>query len=268
MESFKINNYTLGCDAEMFLFDKERDEVVNAKKYIKGSKSRPFNFDTSSPFWCTSLDNISAEINIPPCTTADDFSKSLEKCIKYIESTLPSNLCVVHTPAVYVNPSELRTREARTFGCHATLNAYTLSENPRPDGESTTLRTCCTHVHMKYDDMKFKDSAEWIKAMDLYLGIPSLLIEPDNDRRALYGTLGEMRYGTTVEYRVLSSFFSQNDDLRKWVFNNTVNAINWINEGNRVTDDMAESFHVAMRNNDKDLVRMIVEENNIPMPSL
>lgn len=268
MEKFKIENFQIGSDAELFLMNKETNEVVNAKKYIKGTKQAPYNFDKSSPFWCTSLDGISAEFNIPPCTTAQEFSDSLEKCIQYINSKLPSSLCTIHTPAVYVDAKQLRTREARSMGCESSFSAYTLRHNPRPNGFVTNLRTCCTHVHMKYDNMRFEDGAEWIKACDLFLGIPSLVIEPDNDRRKLYGTLGEFRFGNTVEYRTLSSFFSQSDTLRKWVFNNAVNAINWINEGNRVTDEMAHSFRTAMETNDKDLVKVIIEENLIPMPSI
>lgn len=265
--NFKINNWTLGSDCEVFIFDKGKNEVINAKKYVKGTKDEPYNFDKSNPFWATSLDNISAEFNIPPCITAKDFSENIDKCIKYINSTLPENLCTVHTPAVYVSGRHLRTREAKILGCEASFNAYTLGMNPRPDGETTNLRTCCTHVHMRYDNMRFQEAAEWVKAMDLFLGIPSLIIEPDNDRRRLYGTIGEMRFGATVEYRTLSSFFSETDELRKWVFNNTVNAIGWINEGHRVSEDLAIELHRAMHENDKDLVRVLIEENNIPMPT-
>lgn len=268
VKDFKIENLTVGSDAELFLFDKEKKQVINAKKYVKGSKMNPYNFDKSSPFWCTSLDGISTEFNIPPCTTAKEFSDSLEKCIKYINSTLPENLCTIHDPAVYVDKLQLRTREAVAMGCESSYNAYTLKRNPRPNGTSTTLRTCCTHVHMKYDNMEFEEAAELMKAMDLFLGIPSLVIEPDNDRRKLYGTLGEFRFGATAEYRTLSSYFSQNDTLRQWVFNNTINAVNWINAGHRVSGELEGAFHQAMGTNDKDLVKVIIEENNIPMPTL
>ena len=268
MKDFKIEDWSLGSDAEMFLLDRETNEVINGKKFVKGSKDNPYNFDKSSPFWCTSLDGISAEFNIAPCTTSKEWNAAFEKCITYINSTLPPNLCTIHTPAVRVNPKELRTKEARNSGCTPSWSAYSLRENHPPDVSVTTLRTCCTHVHMKYKDMRFHEAAEWIKAMDLFLGVPSLIIEPMNERRMLYGTLGEMRFNSTVEYRVLSSFFSQSEELRTWVFNNTVNAINWINEGNRVSEEMHQSFEQAMATNDVDLVRMIIEENNIPMPSI
>lgn len=263
-----IKNYTIGSDFELFLLDKNTDEIINAKKYVRGSKTKPYNFDKSSPFWCTSLDNISMEGNIAPCTTAEDFSKSIQYVIDYMNKKLPENLCTVHTPAAYVNYKHLNTPESKKFGCEASYNAYTLGVNQIIDADFTNLRTCCTHVHIKYDNMNIITSAELIKAMDLYLGIPSLLIEPVNDRRTLYGTLGEMRFSEdkTTEYRVLSSFFSQSDELRKWVFQNTINSINFINEGNRVTDEMHREFEMAMSENNLEIASNIVTSFNIPMP--
>lgn len=264
----KIKNYTIGSDFELFLLDTVNFKAVNAKPYVKGSKHKPYNFDPSSPFWCTSLDNVSFEGNIPPATSAEEFSGNILKVITYLKGSLPENIIPIHECAVRFDDSELQTREAKTFGCESSLNAYTKSENPRPSGENTNLRTTCTHVHIKYDDMDFDLSCELVKALDLFLGIPSLAIEPLNERRSLYGTLGEMRYSKTTEYRVLSSFFSQSDELRKWVYNNTVEAINWINAGNAVTDEMTEMFQQAMSTNDIELANKIIKENNIPMPQL
>ena len=268
MNTNVINNWTIGSDFELFLFNKQQNEVINAKPYVKGTKHKPFNFDKSSPFWCTSLDNISFEGNIAPCTTANDFSNGIEKVISYLKSNLPADIVPIHDCAVRVSPKYLNTKEARTLGCEPTLNAYTLDENPRPSGETTNLRTCCTHVHLKFDGMDFATSVEWVKAMDLWLGMPSLLIEPSNERRLLYGTLGEMRYcqTKTVEYRVLSSYFSGTRELREWVFNNTVKAIEWVNQGHRVTDEMSKSFQKAMIDGDLNVASQLISEFNISMP--
>lgn len=264
-----INNYTIGSDFELFLFNNNLREVINAKPYVKGSKHKPYNFDKSSPFWCTSLDNISFEGNIPPCSSSEEFDTNIQKVIDFLKAGLPEGITPIHDCAVRVNPEYLKTKEAMTFGCESSLNAYTLEENPRPSGEDTNLRTCCTHVHLKYDNMDFLTSAEWIKAMDLFLGLPSLLIEPPNERRTLYGTLGEMRFSPrkTTEYRVLSSFFSATSELRKWVYNNTEKAIEWINAGNRVSEEMAECFQKAIDNYDTKYVESLIETYNIPMPS-
>lgn len=264
-----IKGVSIGSDFELFVLDENEQKVINAKPYVKGTKKKPFNFDESDPFWCTSLDGVSMEGNIPPVYTAEDFDKSIQKVIDFMNSTLPQGLKTIHECAVYLDPSELRTREARTFGCMPSFTAYNLSEpSIIPDAKTTTLRTCCTHVHVKYDNMKIETSLELIKAMDLFLGLPSLLIEPMNPRRMLYGRLGEFRFdeAKTTEYRVLSSFFSQTKELRQWVFNNTQKAIQWINEGNRVTDSQGFEFKQVMDTNDKGYVEALVNQYNIAMP--
>lgn len=264
-----IKNFSIGSDFELFLMDKEKSKVVNAKPYVKGSKRKPYNFDQSSPFWCTSLDNASFEGNIPPASSPEEFSQNIQKVIDYLKGTLPENIVPIHNCAVRFDPSELQTREAMTLGCESSMNAYTGYENPRPDASITNLRTCCTHVHIKYDDMNLDLSRELIKAMDLFLGVPSILVEPINERRTMYGTLGEMRFSRskTTEYRVLSSFFSETDALRQWVYNNTVAAIEWVNAGNRVTDEMHSMFEQAVSNNDANVAQQIVSTYNIQLPS-
>lgn len=262
-----IKNVKIGSDWELFVYNKEKQEIVNAKPFVKGTKEKPFNFDKSNPFWSTSLDNISYEGNIPPCTTKEDFSNSIQRVINYMNSRLPQGYTTVHDAACYVNPQYLRTKEARVLGCESSLNCYTLLENPRPNGQTSNLRTCCTHIHISYDNMSIFTSAELIKAMDLYLGIPSLVIEPLNDRRLQYGKSGEFRFSNkTTEYRVLSSYFSQNDNLRKWCFENTMNSINFINEGHRVSDDLALEIQSSINTNNTELANKIIQTYNIPMP--
>ena len=60
------------------------------------------------------------------------------------------------------------------------------------------------------------------KELDYYLGLPSLLFDPDTSRRKMYGKAGAFRpkpYG--MEYRVLSNAWLKSPELIKWVFNNT-----------------------------------------------
>lgn len=264
-----IKNFTIGSDFELFVKDTLSNEIINAKKYIKGSKEKPYNFDKRSPFWATSLDNISMEGNIPPCSTAEEFNSNICHVIDYMNSLLPHHLCTVHEPAAFISKKYLKTKEARTFGCEPSLNAYSKMINDFLfDASELNLRTCCTHVHIKYEGMNFDLSAELVKSMDLHLGIPSIIIEPENPRRMLYGKLGEMRFteDKTTEYRVLSSFFSSTEKLRKWVFNNTVKSIEWINKGNRVSEDLAADFEKAMKENNKELAETIIKNYQIELP--
>ena len=53
-----------------------------------------------------------------------------------------------------------------------------------------------------------------IKLLDIFLGIPSVIIDPDRERRKLYGRAGAFRltkYG--FEYRTLSSYMMSKDSI-------------------------------------------------------
>ena len=59
--------------------------------------------------------------------------------------------------------------------------------------------------------------------MDYAIGVPSVLIDSDKARRRLYGKAGSMRhkpYG--VEYRTLSNFWLNSDELTSWVYDRTL----------------------------------------------
>jgi len=50
------------------------------------------------------------------------------------------------------------------------------------------------HVHIGYENPNDDTNRELAKAMDLFLGVPSILMEPNNERRAVgYGQAGNYR---------------------------------------------------------------------------
>lgn len=268
MRGRKIENVTIGSDFELFLFDNNIKEVINAKPYIKGSKNFPYNFDKTSEFWCTSLDNILAEMNIPPVTNEKDFDAYVEKAINYVESNLPENIVTLAQPAMYIKEEFLNTEESKQFGCTPSYNAYTLSENPQPNGQETNLRTGAFHIHMKYDNMDFEVSAELIKILDLFLGIPSLIIEPANDRRKLYGTPGEFRFSKdkTTEYRVLSNYFSKNSKLRTWVFKNTMKGIEFFNNSGPLNTSVSRTVRSVISSSNIQQAEGLIDQYGILLP--
>ncbi len=105
------------------------------------------------------------------------------------------------------------------------------------------------HIHVGYDNPKRATSIELIKAMDLFIGLGSLKLDPDTNRRSLYGKAGACRfkpYG--VEYRVLSSALINDGDTIDWVFNSTINAINYINSGLLVSSDLSKEIQDIINN--------------------
>ena len=72
-----------------------------------------------------------------------------------------------------------------------------------------------------------------VKLLDIFLGIPSVIIDPDKKRRELYGKAGSFRltkYG--FEYRALSSYMMSKDSILNLVWDLLIHAVNYIESPN------------------------------------
>lgn len=127
------------------------------------------------------------------------------------------------------------------------------------------------HIHIGYSDPIAPINILIVKFCDLFLGVPSVLIEPKNERRQVYGSAGSFRhcrYG--VEVRTLSGYFLKNDELLRWVFNNTLLAIK---EANKYLNDDEDSIDIDVLKEDileamggnVEVAKQLVETFKIPM---
>lgn len=229
----QIKNPSIGSDVEFFLLDKEQGEIVSAEPYIKGTKQEPFRFDPNNTYFAVQLDNVLAEGNIPPATTMVDFVRYLTRLRDWIDSNIPKSLTTLACPAFELEEKYLQTETAKMFGCDPSLNCWTGEIiAPKPKSESR-LRSAGFHIHVGYESPSEDRNIKLARAMDLFLGVPSVLLEPKNQRKQVgYGLAGNMRHQPHgVEYRTLSSFFASDKKLMAWVYKNTQTAINSINEG-------------------------------------
>ncbi len=227
----KVGNYMVGSDVEFFLQEIASNEIVSAEGIIKGTKKEPFKFDKDNDFYATSLDNVMAEGNIAPAVTPYEFWKNVEKLRAYIDSTIPNTLKTVAIPAARLDPKYLQTENAQVFGCDPSLNCWT-GEEVRPEPSGDNLRSAGFHIHVGYDEPSAETNQELARAMDLFLGVPSILIEPKNERKAVgYGLSGNYRHQKHgMEYRSLSSYFSSEQKLIEWCFRNTAKAVQFVND--------------------------------------
>lgn len=86
-------------------------------------------------------------------------------------------------------------------------------------------------MHLGYNGNSIDNSLLILRYFDLYLGVPSVLIDPDTERRSLYGKAGCFRltpYG--LEYRSLSSYMMKDKKMLAWVWNQVINAITAYNK--------------------------------------
>lgn len=220
---------TLGADPEIFF---QRGGVpASAIDLIGGSKEVPLAL--GEDFFILE-DNVAAEFNVPPSNTIYKWDEVLKKGIKHVEGFAEkAGMGLSHAASAHFAKNELRHPKAREFGCDPDYNAWSLGMNPRPKAKSSTFRTAGGHIHV--GGIEELDGIQVIRAMDLFLGVPSVVLDTDTERRQLYGKAGAFRnkpYG--VEYRTLSNFWIFDEKLRAWAWEATIAATEFVRDGNRL----------------------------------
>lgn len=261
-----ISDYLIGGDHEVFLQDKKTKEIVSAEGIIKGTKHEPFNFDKNDEFACTSLDNVLAEYNIAPAKTPAEYYAAIEKALNYIKKSIPKNLEPVALPAARLKKKYLKTENALLFGCEPDYNAWTNQVNERPEANGN-LRSAGFHITLGYSNPSEMTNLMWIKAEDLFIGVPSVLQEPDNERKKLYGKAGAFRHTPFgCEYRSTSNYILGDKKLIEWAFENSVRAIDFINEGGMYSlEEEADTIVKAINNKDKEIALYLIDKFKIKM---
>lgn len=120
-----------------------------------------------------------------------------------------------------------------------------------------------------------EDTYRLIKTLDVFLGVPSVLIDQDEHRRKLYGKAGEHRikvnalgdetYLLIPEYRVLGSALLADDSLIQWVFTQTQRAIEEFNNGFEIPGAIIKD---CINNNMKETARSICQQYDIKVPEI
>lgn len=247
-------SFTIGADPELFLknFDNKLISVVGK---IGGTKEEPLPIGNGCAI---QEDNVAAEFCIPPCKDAKAFINSINFSLgnialraKQLDLTL-ATLVASHS----FDKDQLRHPNARRFGCDPDYNAYTDRPNPRPRAQDKCLRSAGGHVHVGTD----KKPTDLIKTMDLMLGVPSVLMDNDEERRKLYGKAGCFRYKPYgVEYRTLSNFWIWDEKTIEWVYHQVAESIQFCDEYiKEFSETTSESIIHCINNNDKDLAKQLV----------
>ena len=207
----------IGCDPEIFLT--RDDSIVSSIGLIGGSKEQPLQVDQGALL----EDNVLAEINIHPARTSSQFISRINSVMAKLKDITSCDVVVKSSHIFDKEYLQSQPSAAFEFGCETDYNVYEDSANERPN-PYTCLRTAGGHIHVGADDI---DLPKLVKTMDLYLGVRSVLMDDDTERRAMYGKAGCYRpksYG--VEYRTLSNFWLKSDELMKWVYDLSIKAVN------------------------------------------
>lgn len=261
----EILNVTIGSDPELFIINKKTNKVVSSIGLIPGEKGNPYRTKDMPEGFGLEIDNILAEFNIPACISKQEFVNSMNYMKNYIRKYIQQknpDLDILCKASMIVDSDQLQSDEAKLFGCSVDYNAYTEEPNPKPNGESTNLRSAGCHIHIGYNNNNIDTSLKLIKYLDMYLGIPSVLKDPDTKRRNLYGKAGCFRltsYG--CEYRVLSSYFIKDDETISWVWDRVFKAINAYNDDKElISSDLVQK---TINESNTELAKELIRNYNI-----
>ena len=229
-----------------------------------GTKENPRPLGEKKGFFVQE-DNVALEFNIPPARSLNEWIQGLNYSLAKIqEETDAYGMDIAIDAAVIFDPDELTDPRAMTFGCDADYNAWTMEMNPHPSAKNKNLRTGAGHVHFGCTSV---DPWLFVRAMDLYLGIPSVLMDQNGStRRELYGKAGAYRpkpYGG--EYRVLSNFWLKSENLQQWVYTQTQRAANYVRSGNYIEDksSLGKAIQICINTSDKELAMGLTAEHNL-----
>lgn len=206
----------LATDSEIFLYDGTR--IVSAIGKLGTKTIGEVSIEE---------DNILAEFQTEPTENRAVFIRRVNAGIQAIkdESGMDVKIQASHTfTKEYLKGLPPK---AYVFGCNIDMNAYTDKSNPKPNAY-TNQRTSGGHLHIDVPGKRMSERrTKLVKLLDLYLGVPSVLLDSDGaKRRRMYGKAGSYRdksYG--IEYRVLSNFWLRSDKLIGWVFDQTAIAV-------------------------------------------
>lgn len=263
----KLHNVTLGADPELFLYNTQTQQLVSAIGKIPGSKTQPFKPQDLSNGYGLQTDNVLVEFNVPPTPLADKatFINNLLNMRQYINQyvkQLNDNYTTQAIASGYLPSDELTSDEAFVFGCDPDFNCYTQTVNCKPQLKDINFRTAGFHIHVGYDNPNVRDSVTLIKYLDLFVGVPSILVDPDTERRSLYGKAGCYRLQPWgVEYRSLSAFFMSNAATLEFVYNQVNKAIQAFEENIKLP--AATLVTKAINENNYKIANRLIQKFNI-----
>lgn len=215
--------FRAGADPEVFMHNGQQFVSVIGK--VPGTKWNPLQVQGLPQGFTLQQDNVSLEFGIPPAASKEEFRQYINE-VKYAGLKFLKGLSY-HAASCAVFPADqMQDAEAHIFGCEPDYNAWTRHKNRKPAPPHPFMRSAGGHVHV---ETKLPPTSV-VKAMDLFLGVPSLFYDKDGaERRQLYGKAGAYRkkpYG--VEYRTLSNFWIFDDNLIDWVWNQTDAALTFV----------------------------------------
>ena len=220
--------FMVGSDPEAFIRNSS-GQLVSAIGIIPGTKYSPHPTTNGS----IQHDNILAEFNSRPSSSLSEFILNHNLIISDLKEVLqPLYLHLDFIASALADDSLLSDPITRIAGCEADYDAWNLCKNESASEAYAigNMRAAGGHLHISFDQSVDQpmERIKMVRALDLVLGVPSVIHDSDAIRRTLYGKAGSFRPKDTlqetpdpydgVEYRTLSNFWLRSTDLMEFVY--------------------------------------------------
>lgn len=237
---------------------------------IPGDKEAPVDLSSIlGEGFSIQKDNVLAEACVPPVKTAAEMTNNIFKFRDYVNDTLfKGNYELVTLASHTMDDSELTDPSTLEFGCSESINAWLNEVNPKPEcSDNGNFRSAGGHLHISYDEANVFTNIEVIKWCDVYLALPSLLLDKDVERRKLYGKAGEMRHTVFgCEYRTLSNYWVFNQEVTEFLFKQLELAVSKA-DVEFLSDEEAIRIQTAINTNNIELAKELCSQFKIEIPS-
>lgn len=246
----KSMNFTIGHDSEFFA---SRDgKIISAIGLVGGTKCDPLPLEHGS----IQEDNVLIEVNSIPAASLSEWLTNCQSIYDdAVKHVAVKGLEIITLSSYLMDKAELQHPMAQEFGCEPDYDAWSISENEKPDPTNLALRTAGGHVHIGVhldDPMRAIALARY---MDITAGLGSVRKDTDLRRKQLYGKAGALRlkpYG--VEYRTLSNFWYASAELREWIYKSVEKAVDmWEHDKYDIMSDNHHLVAQAINTGDVDL---------------
>lgn len=222
---------TFGTDPEFVLIEEETNRIVSAIPVLRRSKENKIDLKDGAKIY---YDNILAEANIDPSNDKNELKARLRDLYQKSRAILKKHR--LGAVASHEFAKEFcRSKKAREFGCAPELDIYEGGVSVFPPDNVGNFRSAGGHIHIGgLEEYSFGEKFPLIPLMDLYVGLPSVLLDNDPSsvpRKILYGKAGRFRnteYG--IEYRVLSNFWLSKPELADVIYDLTMQAVSCFQE--------------------------------------
>jgi hypothetical protein len=215
-------------------------------------------------------DNVNMEFNIPPVNTKNQFLSGYKTLFSRAQQKLGSRYEIACISSHTYDEKECDHDDARVAGCNPEFSAWEVEVVTPPQFEGG-FRSLGFHQHIGRSDYKqYLDDADGvplidpyskidaIKLMDIFVGIPLIVIDKDPTsvaRKSLYGRAGSHRpteFG--VEYRAPGNYALRSPVLTELVFDLNSYVLELVLSGQ--TESVLEKY-------DPEVVQSIINNNEI-----